>query len=92
MKASKHRESKIPSAARAYLAEIGKRGGTAKSDAKVIAVRANGKLGGRPSEGKSARRKAISAYIRDHGGLRGLSPEEKQEILRAAERIIDNLI
>jgi hypothetical protein len=31
-----------------YLATIGRKGGAAKSAAKTAAVRANGKLGGRP--------------------------------------------
>lgn len=31
-----------------YLAEIGRRGGSAKSDAKAAAAKANGKRGGRP--------------------------------------------
>ncbi len=33
---------------RAYLAEIGKRGGSAKSERKAAACRANGAKGGRP--------------------------------------------
>jgi hypothetical protein len=33
---------------KAYLAEIGQRGGKAKSAAKSAAAKANGKLGGRP--------------------------------------------
>lgn len=39
---------------RAYLAEIGHRGGSVKSQAKTLAVRENGKLGGRPRKPKIA--------------------------------------
>lgn len=35
-------------AVRAYMASIGARGGAVKSDAKALAVRANGRKGGRP--------------------------------------------
>jgi hypothetical protein len=35
-------------AVKKYLAEIGKKGGSAKSKAKAEAARANGKKGGRP--------------------------------------------
>lgn len=36
----------------AYLAEIGRKGGTARSDRKVAAARKNGKKGGRPAKPK----------------------------------------
>jgi len=39
---------------RAYLAQIGQRGGSVKSQAKTLAVRENGKLGGRPRKAKNA--------------------------------------
>jgi hypothetical protein len=39
---------KMPKAVREYLAAIGRKGGKAKSAAKRQAVRANGRLGGRP--------------------------------------------
>lgn len=35
-----------------YLSEIGRKGGQAKSCAKLAAARANGKLGGRPKKPK----------------------------------------
>lgn len=35
-----------------YLAKIGRKGGKVKSDAKMEAARANGKLGGRPRKQK----------------------------------------
>ena len=39
-----------------YLSQLGKKGGTAKSDAKAEAARLNGKKGGRPKgkKGKQA--------------------------------------
>ena len=39
---------KIDPAVSKYLAKIGRRGGSASSEAKAAAVRENGKLGGRP--------------------------------------------
>jgi DNA invertase Pin-like site-specific DNA recombinase len=39
-----------------YLSEIGRKGGKAKSRAKLAAARANGKLGGRPKKPKRAAR------------------------------------
>jgi len=36
-----------------YLAKIGRKGGKAKSDAKVEASRENGKKGGRPKKAKT---------------------------------------
>lgn len=39
---------KIDPAVSKYLARIGKKGGSASSEAKAAAVRENGKLGGRP--------------------------------------------
>jgi len=39
-----------------YLAGIGRKGGQAKSRAKLAAARANGKLGGRPKKPKRAAR------------------------------------
>ena len=47
--------SKIPKAVSEYLAKIGSKGGSAKTPAKAKAVRANGKLGGRPRKRKAAR-------------------------------------
>ena len=41
---------RTPKAVREYLAAIGRKGGKAKSAAKRQAVRANGKLGGRPTK------------------------------------------
>ena len=35
-----------------WMAELGKRGGTASTDAKATAARQNGKLGGRPRKSK----------------------------------------
>ena len=40
-----------------YLANIGAKGGKAKSRAKLAAARANGKLGGRPKKTKRAARR-----------------------------------
>jgi len=37
-----------------WMAEIGKKGGSVRSDAKTTAVRANGRKGGRPRKGKAA--------------------------------------
>lgn len=42
---------------KAYLAAIGRRGGKVKSAAKAEAVRANGKLGGRPKKPKRVARR-----------------------------------
>ena len=42
---------RTPKAVREYLAVIGRKGGKAKSATKRQAVRANGKLGGRPRKG-----------------------------------------
>ena len=42
--------------AKQYLASIGRKGGQAKSRAKLAAARANGKLGGRPKTKRAARR------------------------------------
>lgn len=39
---------KIDSAVSKYLSRIGRRGGSASSEAKIAAARENGKLGGRP--------------------------------------------
>ena len=39
-----------------YLSSIGRKGGQAKSRAKLAAARANGKLGGRPKKPKRAAR------------------------------------
>jgi hypothetical protein len=39
-----------------YLSMIGKRGGSAKTEAKADASRQNGKLGGRPAGSKTKRR------------------------------------
>jgi len=36
-----------------YLSEIGRRGGSAKTEAQKNAARINGKLGGRPKKNKS---------------------------------------
>jgi hypothetical protein len=43
---------KIPDEARAWLRAIGRKGGLVKSKAKTVAVRKNGKLGGRPQKDK----------------------------------------
>lgn len=40
-----------------YLAAIGRRGGQAKTAAKLAAVRENGKLGGRPKKQKRTARR-----------------------------------
>ena len=42
----------MSNAVKDYLAEIGRRGGKAKTAAKSAAVKANGKLGGRPKKKK----------------------------------------
>jgi hypothetical protein len=42
----------IPRAVSQYMAKIGKQGGSAKSEAKAEAVRANGRKGGRPRKDK----------------------------------------
>ena len=43
---------KITTEAREFLASIGKRGGSSKSERKAKACRKNGKLGGRPKKEK----------------------------------------
>ena len=49
--------SELTEEVKAYLQSIGRKGGSAKTPAKAAAVRANGKLGGRPkgSENKKAK-------------------------------------
>ena len=47
--------SKIPKAVSDYLAQIGRKGGKARTPAKAKAVRTNGRLGGRPRKKKAAR-------------------------------------
>jgi general stress protein YciG len=47
---------KMPKAFKDYLAEIGAKGGKAKSDAKKEAARVNGKKGGRPKKAPPLRR------------------------------------
>ena len=44
---------KITTEAREFLASIGKRGGSSKSERKAKACRKNGKLGGRPKKEKA---------------------------------------
>ena len=40
----------VPDAVREYLSALGKKGGAAKTEAKVEAARRNGRLGGRPKK------------------------------------------
>ncbi len=42
----------VPDAVREYLSALGKKGGAAKTEAKVEAARRNGRLGGRPKKVK----------------------------------------
>ena len=49
---------KLPKAVRRWLQEIGAKGGKAKTPAKLEAVRANGKLGGRPKGSKTKKAKS----------------------------------
>lgn len=44
---------KMPKSVSEYLASIGAKGGASKSAAKLAAVRANGKKGGRPRKKKT---------------------------------------
>jgi hypothetical protein len=46
-------ETMIPKAARKWLADIGRRGGSVKSKAKSAAARKNGRKGGRPRKKKA---------------------------------------
>ena len=66
---------------------MGRKGGSAKTKAKSDAVRENGKKGGRPSKGIGDKRETVRAYIKAHGGLRGLSPSAKSELILQAERM-----
>ena len=42
----------VPETVREYLSSLGKKGGAAKTEAKVEAARRNGRLGGRPKKAK----------------------------------------
>ena len=42
----------VPDAVREYLSALGKKGGAAKTEAKIEAARRNGRLGGRPKQAK----------------------------------------
>lgn len=50
--------SELPKIVSEYLAKIGSKGGKAKTPAKAEAVRANGKLGGRPKGSKTKKAKS----------------------------------
>jgi hypothetical protein len=50
---SMRKESRqVPETVREYLSSLGKKGGAAKTEAKVDAARRNGRLGGRPKKAK----------------------------------------
>jgi hypothetical protein len=49
---------KLPKAVTQWLQEIGAKGGSRTSPAKAKAVRANGKLGGRPKGSKTKKAKS----------------------------------
>ncbi len=44
--------SQVPDIVREYLSSLGKKGGAAKTEAKIEAARRNGRLGGRPKKAK----------------------------------------
>jgi hypothetical protein len=47
---------RIPEEVSKYFSKVGAKGGRVKSPAKTAAVRANGKLGGRPKGSKNKKR------------------------------------
>ena len=49
---------KVPKAVRDWYKKLGAKGGKAKTPAKLEAVRANGKLGGRPKGSKTKKAKS----------------------------------